>query len=100
MKQIILSEKSETLGDFLVQNKDVVYSALLDSIEKHYLDLQKNNVDVLKISDENDTTQISLPRKDWVKGLKKAIKYFEKPKIEQYEKCKRCLDIINFLEKK
>tara|TARA_B100000963_G_scaffold176268_1_gene153306 strand:- start:9920 stop:10222 length:303 start_codon:yes stop_codon:yes gene_type:complete len=100
MKQIILSEKNETLGNFLVQNKDVVYSALLDSIEKHYLDLNKNNVDVLKIRARDKTTHITLLRKDWARGLKKAIKYFEKPNIEQYEKCKRCLDIINFLEKK
>lgn len=98
MKQITLSEKNETLGDFLVQNKDVVYSALLDSIEKHYLDLDHHTVDVLKISDRSDTTQISLSREDWVKGLNKAINYFEKPNIEQYEKCKRCLDIINHLK--
>ena len=55
-------------------------------------------IDPVKNSN-SETTQITLLRDDWIKGLNKAIKYFEKPEIEQYEKCKRCLDIINHLKK-
>lgn len=99
MKEIILSELDETLGNFLVQNKDVVYTALLDSIEKEYLDSSSSVVDILQINSNSETTQITLLRDDWIKGLNKAIKYFEKPEIEQYEKCKRCLDIIDHLKK-
>lgn len=99
MKEIILSELDETLGDFLVQNKDVVYTALLDSIEKEYLNKTSLAVDILQINATDDTTQITLAREDWVKGLEKAINYFKKPEIEEYEKCQRCLNIINKLIK-
>ena len=99
MKQIILDELNETLGDFLVKNKDVVYSAIMDSIETCYLDDDAQQVDILEIDTSSGKNYISLDRTDWVRALNQAIEFFEKPTVEEYEKCAKCLKIINHLKK-
>lgn len=98
MKEIILPEKCETMHDFLVQNKDIVFDAVLDSIEDQYWDKTVNTVNILRINSKNKDSTIALKRKEWIKALKSAEEYFSKPYIEAYEKCHRCLKIIKYLE--
>lgn len=99
MKQIILDELNETLGDYLVKNKDVVYSAILDSIEKNYLNENLEQLDVLEINSGGEKTYVTLYRKEWIKSLSQAIEFFQKPESEEYEKCAKCLNIIKHLKK-
>jgi hypothetical protein len=99
MKQIILDELNETLGDFLVKNKDVVYSAILDSIESRYLEENLSQIDILEINSQGEKSYVTLSRKDWIRSLNQAIEFFQKPTVEEYEKCGRCLKIANYLQK-
>jgi len=98
MKQIILDELDETIGDFLVKNKDVVYSAILESISEVYLDNRIKELDVLEIGSSIEKTYITLDRSQWIRALTQAIEFFERSDIEEYEKCAECLIIINHLE--
>ena len=98
MKQIILDELDETIGDFLVKNKDVVYSAILESISEAYLDNRIKELDVLEIGSSVEKTYITLDRSQWIRALTQAIEFFERSDIEEYEKCAECLIIINHLK--
>ena len=98
MKQIMLDELNETLGDFLVKNKDVVYSAILDSIESHYMEKDLHQIDILEINSQGEKNYVTLSRKDWIRSLNQAIEFFQKPTVEEYEKCAKCLKIINHLK--
>jgi len=99
MKQIILEELNETLGDFLVKNKDVVYSAILESIDKVYLKGEIDKLDVLEIDNVGEKTYITLEKSQWIRALNQAIEFFERSDVEEYEKCAKCLNIINHLKK-
>lgn len=99
MKQIILNELNETLEDFLVKNKDVVYSAILDSIELVYLKKNVHKIDILEIDSNGDKSYVTLAKIDWVKSLNQAIEFFQNPAVEEYEKCAKCLTIIEHLKK-
>lgn len=98
MKQIILDELDETIGDFLVKNKDVVYSAILESIGEVYLDNRVNELDVLEIDSNIEKTYITLNKSQWIRALTQAIEFFERSDIEEYEKCAECLIIIDHLK--
>ena len=98
MKQIILKELDETIGDFLVKNKDVVYSAILESISEVYLNDKIKDLDVLEIDSSAEKTYITLNRSQWIRALTQAIEFFERSDIEEYEKCAKCVNIINHLK--
>ena len=82
----------------MVQNIDVVYSAVLESIEKKYLEKEVSEVRVLEILSGTEKNYVNLDKNDWVMILERALKYFERADVEEYEKCARCLNIINHLK--
>ena len=58
MKQITVNEPGETLKNYLVENKDIVYSAVLESIKESYLNLYLGNIDILEISNNGEKSYI------------------------------------------
>jgi DNA polymerase elongation subunit (family B) len=60
----------------------------------------KKEVKVLElIFDGSEVMTLNIERKDWIKSLRNAIKYFEKSDVEKYENCTKCMDIIKYISK-
>ncbi len=97
MKQITVNEPGETLKNYLVENKDIVYSAVLESIKESYLNLNLDKIDILEISNNGEKSYMTLGRGNWIKALEQAIDFFQMPDIEEYEKCHECLSVIEYL---
>jgi hypothetical protein len=98
MKSILISEPNKTLKKFLVENKDIVYSAVLESINESYRDSSIDKIDILEISNNGEKSYMTLDRKNWIRALEQAINFFQMPDIEEYEKCSECLSIIDYLK--
>jgi len=97
MKQISL-KSPEILDTYLANNADVIYESILDSISEVYKYANKKEVKVLEIILEgSEVMTLNIERKDWIKSLRNAIRYFEKPDIEKYENCTKCIDIIKYI---
>jgi hypothetical protein len=78
-------------------HKSEIYDNLYQSIEKCYLDLSKTEANIIKISINEFDYTINLTRDKFINGLEGALTYYES--IEEYEKCAKCLAIINNLKK-
>ena len=98
MKSILISEPNKTLKKFLVENKDIVYSAVLESINESYRDSSIDKIDILEISNDGEKSYMTLDRENWIRALEQAINFFQMPDIEEYEKCSECLSIIDYLK--
>lgn len=98
MKSILISEPNKTLKKFLVENKDIVYSAVLESINESYRDSSIVKIDILEISNNGEKSYMTLDRENWIRALEQAINFFQMPDIEEYEKCSECLSIIDYLK--
>jgi hypothetical protein len=98
MKSILISEPNKTLKKFLVENKDIVYSAVLESINESYRDSSIDKIDILEISNNGEKSYMTLDRENWIRALEQAINFFQMPDIEEYEKCSECLSIIDYLK--
>jgi len=98
MKSILISDPNKTLKKFLVENKDIVYSAVLESINESYRDSNTDKIDILEISNNGEKSYMTLDRENWIRALEQAINFFQMPDIEEYEKCSECLSIIDYLK--
>ena len=98
MKSILISEPNKTLKKFLVENKDIVYSAVLESINGSYRNSSIDKIDILEISNNGEKSYMTLDRENWIRALEQAINFFQMPDIEEYEKCSKCLSIIDYLK--
>jgi hypothetical protein len=78
-------------------HKIEIYNNLLNEIKNHYLDEDRDQVTVIKISINETDYTINLSRDKFVSGLEGAITFYES--IEEYEKCAECLSIINSIKK-
>lgn len=82
----------------MVENKDIVYSAVLESINESYRDSSIVKIDILEISNNGEKSYMTLDRENWIRALEQAINFFQMPDIEEYEKCSECLSIIDYLK--
>ena len=98
MKSILISDPNKTLKKFLVENKDIVYSAVLESINESYRDSNTDKIDILEISNNGEKSYMTLDRENLIRALEQAINFFQMPDIEEYEKCSECLSIIDYLK--
>ena len=80
------------------QNKDVIYDNVLEKIQESYQDETVDEVKVITIEINNVEYSINLARVKFVSSLENAIAHYEK--IELYEKCQVCLDIIREIKSK
>lgn len=87
-----------TLDQAFSQNKDIIYEKVFSEIRKHYLDESISTIHIINISINDTDYTINLPRTKFVSALRNALKFYEK--IEEYEKCQTCLDMINNLSEK
>lgn len=85
------------LDTALSENKNIVYDAILESIEKSYME-KPIEIKVLELNIGGVSSSLTIEEKDYIPALKNALSYFEKPEVEQYEKCSRCINIINYLK--
>ena len=82
----------------MVENKDIVYSAVLESINESYRDSNTDKIDILEISNNGEKSYMTLDRENLIRALEQAINFFQMPDIEEYEKCSECLSIIDYLK--
>lgn len=93
----INSKEGETLDDIFRNHEYEIYNQVLESIKHGYLDPGAKDINVISISTKDIDYSINLKRQKFVPSLEKCISFFEK--IEEYEKCQECMNIINELKK-
>ena len=104
-KKYMIMKKLEVLEEVSVdevisENEYLVYNAILDEIEKVYKDKKIKKVDVLELIIDGSVSLLPIKREIFKDALVNCLKYFEKPELEEYEKCSKCLNIINYLNNK
>lgn len=75
------------------ETQKIVFDNLIEAI-KFSLQKNKSNAEIFKL---NEDVYVSLSKDKWEPALKKAIEYYSRPEMEDYEKCKQCTDIIEKL---
>ncbi len=80
------------------QNKYKITCLIFRAIQENYLDLTKDEIEVIKLEINDYTHTINISRKKYIPALRNAINLFEMR--EEYEKCKECLEIVQALSKK
>jgi hypothetical protein len=84
-----------TLDEIFSQHKLVIYDKIVESIFQNYKNKKIDEITVISIAINDFEYSVTLTREKFVTCLENAIIAYEK--IEEYEKCKRCLDVINEL---
>lgn len=87
-----------TLDDVFNQNKITIYDNVLKAISEAYRDTSIDEVKVITIEINQVEYSINLARSKFISSLENAIHFYEK--LEFYEKCQACLDIITKLKPK
>lgn len=87
-----------TLEEVFNQNKIFIYDKVIKAIEKSYDDSSVEETPIVQISINEIEYSIKLGKEKYLGALESAIVFYEK--LEEYEKCQRCLNIINKLTKK
>ena len=82
-----------TLEEIFDQHKLVIYDKIVESIFKNYKNKKVNEINVINITINDFEYSITLTRSKFINCLENAISAYEK--IEQYEKCKECLEVVN-----
>ena len=84
-----------SLDTIFSDNRQLIYGQILESIDKSYLDPNLEITPIIKITINDDEYAINLTRDRFIPSLEKVIKFYEE--IEEYEKCAKCVVIINHL---
>lgn len=84
-----------SLDTIFSDNRRLIYGQILESIDKSYLDPNLEITPIIKITINDDEYAINLTRDRFIPSLEKVIKFYEE--IEEYEKCAKCVVIINHL---
>ena len=87
-----------SLEEIFSQHKAVIYDAVVKTIADNYHDPNKNEIEVLSIHLNGTDHIVNLSRSKFIDGLNSAISFYEER--EEYEKCQKCLDIINQMKQK
>lgn len=98
MHNIINMRKLQFNGDATIEeiyevHKREIYNNVLTLIKKNYRNLEINEISVVKISTQSKDHVITLTRDKFTPILNRCISFFEK--LEEYEKCQVCVNIIN-----
>jgi len=86
-----------TLDEVFDRHRITIYDKVVDSIEKSYKDTSVFEVKIINIEINNMEYSINLGRDKFISGLENAITAYER--VEEYEKCQRCLNIITEIKK-
>lgn len=74
--------------------RKLVFNNLIEAIEDS-MRSKKNEASIFMIDYDH---YVSLNKKSWKKSLKTAIDFFSSEGIEEYEICKKCVDLIHKIE--
>lgn len=86
-----------SIDQIFSDNRHLIYGQILDAIDKSYLDPTLEITPIIKITINDDEYAINLTRERFIPSLEKVIKFYEE--TEEYEKCAKCVTIINHLNK-
>lgn len=84
-----------SLDTIFNDNRQLIYGQIFEAIDKSYLDPNLEITPIIKITINDDEYAINLTRDRFIPSLEKVIKFYED--IEEYEKCAKCVVIINHL---
>jgi hypothetical protein len=87
-----------SLEEIFSQHKTLIYESVVKAIEENYHDPNIYEVEVLSIHLNGVDHAVNLSRSKFINGLYNAIEFYEK--LEEYEKCQRCLNIISQMKEK
>lgn len=80
------------LINFLEDNQGTFFDLILIYIEKSILDNTDNpKICCITILDEDNDIEFNCPKKNWLKSLNSALKYYEE--IQEFEKCKKIIEL-------
>jgi hypothetical protein len=87
-----------TLEDIYEQNKDIIYTQILESISE-VVDNKKelDRIEVMEFDKNGTLFTIDLKTYQFIPVLQSAIEYYADPSVEKYELCKKCKDLIDIL---
>lgn len=85
-----------TLDEIFKQNRKLIYDQVYLSISKN---LSSDGVNVIKISINEIDYSIFLEKSKFIGALTNAIKFYESDEQQEYELCKKCIDLIAELKK-
>jgi hypothetical protein len=74
--------------------RKLVFNNLIEAIEDS-MRSKKNEASIFMIDYDH---YVSLNKKSWKKSLKTAIDFLSSEGIEEYEICKKCVDLIHKIE--
>ena len=86
-----------TLEEIFNLHQITMYDNVVDAISANYKDASIHEIKIISIILNNIEYNINLSRSKYISGLENAIYIYEK--LEAYEKCLLCLNIINELKK-
>lgn len=86
-----------TLDEVFDHHRIAIYDRVVEAIKNSYQDPSIPEVKVVNIEINETEYSINLARAKFIGGLESAMSAYEK--IEEYEKCQLCLDIIKELKK-
>ena len=97
MKSVLIDTET-TINEYLSDNKELVYSEIVNAIGDSYMNSDISSISVLEIFSKDSTSlKLEIEREDWIKSIDRTRIFFEKPDIEEYEKCATCVNILNYL---
>ena len=80
----------ETISKYS-ETKEIVFINLMDAIS-HSVTKKRNTADIFMLTDDKC---ITLEKDKWADSLQEAIYFFSSEEVEDYEKCKKCLELID-----
>lgn len=95
MNRIIKTNKDVPIDDLLKHYEYDIFNSAFNSMRSHYKTFNGSELNVINIQTKTSHYSINLTRDKFKKWLNNCIKFFED--LEEYEKCKECLDILNYL---
>jgi len=82
----------EELVQLIEDNQGTFFDLILIYIEKSILDNTDNpNICCITILDEDNDIEFNCPKKNWLKSIDSALKYYEE--IQEYKKCKKIIEL-------
>lgn len=77
-----------------IDTKKLVFKNLIDAIEDS-INNRKKDASIFMIDFDH---YVSLNNKNWKKSLNSAIEFFSSEEVEDYESCKKCVDLIAVID--
>lgn len=74
--------------------RKLVFNNLIEAIEDS-MRSKKNEASIFMLDYDH---YVSLNKRSWTKSLKTAIEFFSSEGVEEYEVCKKCVDLIRKIE--